>query len=198
MNTILKVSLLSTILMVFQLSLANTASAAWHLDNEGSSLSFVSIKNGTLVESHTFGSLTGSVKNDGAAEIQIDLTSTNTGIPIRDERMSAMLFETTLYPKATIKAKIDLKSILALENGRYLSVNLDAKLILHGVELPIELNLQVMRVSSGSFLVQSKKPVVINASSFGLEKGVEALRVIAGLSTITLGVPVSFSLIFHN
>jgi len=184
--------------MVFQLSLANTASATWHLDNGGSSLSFVSIKNGTVVESHTFGSLAGSVRDDGTAEIQIDLTSANTGISIRDERMSAMLFDTTLYPKAVIKAKIDLKSILALKNGHYLSVNLDAKLVLHSIELPIELNLQVMRASSGSFLVQSKKPIVISASSFGLEKGIDALRVIAGLSAITLNVPVSFSLIFRN
>lgn len=198
MNRFLKVSLITIGLLAFQLPFTISAYADWHLDNDGSSLSFVSIKKGTVVEAHTFSTLTGSVKDNGEVVIHIDLASAKTGIPIRDERLAALLFETMLHPKAVIESKIDLKNILALESGHYLLMDVEAKLSLHGVELPIELNLQIMRTSPGSFQVQSRKPIVINAASFGMEKGVEALRVIAGLSAVTASVPVSFSLNFHN
>jgi hypothetical protein len=44
----------------------------------------------------------------------------------------------------------------------------------------------------------SKKPVVVNAPEFKLAEGVEALREIAGLPSISLAVPVSFVLAFDQ
>ena len=54
----------------------------------------------------------------------------------------------------------------------------------------------VARMSDGDLLVMSEKPVVVNAPLFNLADGVEALREIAGLPSISAAVPVSFVLSF--
>jgi len=46
-------------------------------------------------------------------------------------------------------------------------------------------------------LVVSERPVVISATQFGLAEGVESLRKIAGLPSISVAVPVSFVLSFN-
>ncbi|MED5420009.1 MAG: YceI family protein, partial [Pseudomonadota bacterium] len=42
------------------------------------------------------------------------------------------------------------------------------------------------------------RPVIVNAWEFALGEGVEALRAIAGLDSISLAVPVSFVLAFDE
>ena len=66
---------------------ADTASAEWILDNDASTLTFTSIKAGTVAETHTFGELAGSIGADGNASLVIDLDSVDTGIEIRDRNV---------------------------------------------------------------------------------------------------------------
>ena len=70
------------------LTLSLVTQARWQLDSDASNLSFISIKNGTIVETHTFSTLSGEVGNDGNAAVIIALSSVQTLIPIRDERMN--------------------------------------------------------------------------------------------------------------
>ena len=81
-------------LAVAALLLSPATWADWTLDNAGSRLSFVSIKATNVAEVHTFDALSGSVGGDGHARVVIQLASVNTLIPIRDERMREMLFQT--------------------------------------------------------------------------------------------------------
>ena len=62
--------------------------------------------------------------------------------------------------------------------------------------MPVKLS--VTRLSHQSFLVQSSEPLLLNAGSLGLSDGIESLRVIAGLPSISKSVPVTFSLIFRQ
>ena len=54
----------------------------------------------------------------------------------------------------------------------------------------------VIGESGGQLRVLSARPVILNVGDFGLEKGVEALREIAGLSAISTAIPVSVQLVF--
>jgi hypothetical protein len=42
------------------------------------------------------------------------------------------------------------------------------------------------------------KPIVVTADDFGLQTGVEALREVAGLPSISRAVPVSFTVLFDQ
>ena len=68
--------------------------------------------------------------------------------------------------------------------------------MLHGTQLSVTLDLNVARLSETRVLVSSRKPVIINAGQVGLAAGVEALREIAGLPSISPAVPVTFLMYF--
>ena len=67
------------------------AHADWYLDNESSRLSFVTTKNTEIAEVHRFLVLHGKVDSKGAAQLEVELESVNSGIPLRDERMRNQL-----------------------------------------------------------------------------------------------------------
>ena len=74
----------------------------------------------------------------------------------------------------------------------------EAMLSLHGTERPVTMEVIVARIGDHSLMVSTSKPVIINAAQFALGDGVEALRAIAGLPSISLAVPVSFVLAFDG
>ena len=87
------------------------AQANWYLDGESSRLSFVSTKNANVSEVQRFLVLHGKVDPDGKAEVEVELDSINSGIPLRDERMRKDLFQIEQFPEATITTQIDLRPI---------------------------------------------------------------------------------------
>lgn len=186
---------LRAIVIFLLISLPMATQAAWQLDNDASSVSFNSIKNGQVVESHYFKSINGSIEANQAS-ISIDLSSVETAIGIRNERMQAMLFETGTYPVATITAILDREDVAALQSKATSTLQLPITIELHGQEANATVPVLVTR-SADRITVSSQRPVIIQASTFKLAAGIEALRKIAGLQSITLSVPVSFSLNFE-
>ena len=170
----------------------------WNLVNEESRLNFISIKASDIAEIHTFKELSGSVKDNGQAQVVINLSSLETLIPIRNERMGNLLFETKVYPVASFKLKLDLQTFLLTEVGKSSDVTLRGVLELKGKQFTMPVKISVTRLSDQSFLVQSSEPLLLNAGSLGLSDGIESLRVIAGLPSISKSVPVTFSLIFRQ
>ena len=183
------------IVIFLLISLPMATQAAWQLDNDASSVSFNSIKNGQVVESHYFKSINGSIEANQAS-ISIDLSSVETAIGIRNERMQAMLFETGTYPVATITAILDREDVAALQSKATSTLQLPITIELHGQQANATVPVLVTR-SADRITVSSQRPVIIQASTFKLAAGIEALRKIAGLQSITLSVPVSFSLNFE-
>ena len=170
----------------------------WSLVNEESRINFISIKASDIAEIHTFKELSGSVQNNGQAQVVINLSSLETLIPIRNERMSNLLFETKVYPIASFKLGLDLQSILLTEVGKSSDVTHRGVLELKGKQFTMPVKISVTRLSDQSFLVKSSEPLLLNAGSLGLSDGIESLRVIAGLPSISKSVPVTFSLIFRQ
>jgi polyisoprenoid-binding protein YceI len=178
--------------------LSPTTFADWTLDNAGSTLSFISIKKGNIAEVHTFDALVGTIAADGTVTVKIALDSVDTQIPIRDERMRELLFETSSFSAATFKGQIDPAILGQLEPGEPLSTAVEATLDLHGKSQPLTLQVVAVRVSPDLLMVGSRLPVIVQAGEFDLLAGIEKLREIAGLPSISSAVPVSFVLSFNQ
>lgn len=172
-----------------------SATADWLLDNEASSVSFVSVKNGAVVEAHEFLKLSGAVSLNGTASVTIDLSSVETLIPIRNDRMKAMLFKTEEFPHAVVSLQLDKADLDQLGSGSAVELSTEASLVLMGTTHSVAVQ-AIAIPGDNSVIVSSLKPSIVNAKSLGLLDGVHALRDIAGLNDITLSVPVSFVLKF--
>ena len=172
------------------------ASAGWVLDADDSAISFTSTKANTAAEVHGFGRVSGGVDDDGVATLTIELDSVDTSIEIRDQRMRELLFETAEYPAAKVKVELDADAVEAIEPGDSKTMSATAELSLHGsvTELPVQM--KIARLAENRLLVASERPVIVNASQVGLLDGVEKLREIAGLPSISPAVPVTFVLAF--
>ena len=170
----------------------------WNLVNEESKLNFVSIKASDIGEVHTFKTLSGSVTDKGKALLKVNLGSVETLIPIRNERMNNLLFETGIYPTAFFRLDVELEKILLLEEGNSFVNKYRGELELKGKQFPIEVKIKTTRLNNQSFSVASSEPLLMNAERLGLSKGIESLRIIAGLPSISKSVPVTFSLTFRK
>ena len=172
--------------------------ADWALNNAQSQLSFISIKKGDIAEVHRFDQLDGRVDTNGNVTLNIQLASVDTAIPIRDQRMREMLFNTNVFPRATLTAKVDSGALDKLATGDILTSSVEGKLSLHGQTGAVTAELAIARLGPNKLLVSSRKPLLLQAGDYELLEGVEKLREVAGLSTISKAVPVSFLLTFDK
>ncbi len=160
-----------------------------------SAIRFVSVKNAAVAEVHHFTGITGWIDDAGRVMVNIPLVSVETMIPIRNERMRELFFETVSFPAATIEADIDMKAVAALGNGEYTEIQLLFELHLHGRHRMLESTVSVARLGN-EVHVHTLQPLLVNVSSFELGDGVERLREVAGLKNIATAVPVTANLVF--
>jgi polyisoprenoid-binding protein YceI len=168
--------------------------ASWQINNAQSQLNFVSIKKGDVAEVHHFERLTGSLSDSGLFSADIDLESVNTNIEIRDQRMREFLFDVVDFPTATLSAQVDPTVVTALVAGQSQTATVDAELSLHGQKQTLAIEVMISKLSDNKLMLVSAKPLVLNVSAFDLVQGVEKLRELAGLPSISHAVPVSFYL----
>ncbi len=185
-----------TMLLAFMVVLP--AQAEWMLDSNNSSLKFVSTKNNSVSEVHHFSSMTGTISDDGKATVIIDLSSVETNIPIRNERMQSMLFNVAEFAKATITTVVDMSQLDNSQiGGIYSSVN-DLTIDLHGIQKTYPVKLTVMRLTENKIAIVSTAPIIVQAADFGLDSGIEKLREVAGLPSIATSVPVMFVMVYNQ
>ena len=179
---------------------AQPAVSTWNLDSAGSKISFVTVKASDIAEVHTLSDLSGGVRfaggRSGEVNLRIDLSSVETNIPIRNERIREFLFEVARFPTASIHGHIAADDFLNLPVGDSTTSSLPFMLDLHGVQIPITAEVLALRVGKGRLLVTSTKPIIINAASVGLVAGIDKLQELASLPSISKAVPVSFVLNF--
>ena len=186
------------IIVVFALNLSSQAYATWNLDGASSDLTFVSTKAIDIAEVHRFTELSGRISDNGKAVITIDLRSVDTAIPVRDERMQSMLFETDKYPAATVRTKIEMDALDALQSGDSVRLDTEFELDLHGNSITINGKVVVTRLTDTLLQISSAQPLILNAADIELAEGIEALRKVANLPSISAAVPVTFTLIFMS
>lgn len=186
------------ILFLLLLSCASlSAQADWQLEPSQSRVNFVTTKNLNIREVHHFNHIEATIDAQGAMTLDIHLASVKTGIGIRDQRMQSMLFAVEAFPKATLTAQVGelLKAkVGAVQQPKGMSANLSIR----GNNKPVSVAPSVVKLDKDTLLVTVSTPVIINAQDYDLSAGVEALRQIAGLSTIGNSVPVTATLVFKN
>ena len=171
------------------------AMAGWQLTGD-SSLHFLSTKKTNITEIHEFTGVEGTIDDSGKAQFDIDLSSVETGIPIRNERMQKLLFETTQFARATVTTEIPAPLMDAVKAGSITETDLDLVLGLHGISKTLSATVLISQSENGEIVVSTTVPVLIKAADFGLEGGIEALRSVAALDSISTTVPVMFNLVF--
>jgi len=182
------------LLLVICLMTSAHVLAGWVIDPDGSYVGFASVKNDLIAENHSFTNVTGTIEDSGNAKIVIALASVETLIPIRNERMQAILFEVAQYPEVTVTANLNLDGFTSLGLGESETDTILLDVNLHGTNLSKNVLVKVIRSSDTSYEITSLGPIVIHASQFALSDGLESLRKVAGLQSIDPMVPVTFDL----
>ncbi len=171
-------------------------SASWALDQSASRIAFASIKATEAIETHFFPGLTGEISANGEASVTVPLDQVETKIDIRNERMRTMFFQTDTYPTATISTAVNPEDFADLATGERRQTEIEGTLALHGAEAPLYVDAFVTRIAPNRIEISSAEPVIVYVSDFDLDAGLEALREVAGLPSITSAVPVTFTFVF--
>ncbi|MEM8800645.1 MAG: YceI family protein [Pseudomonadota bacterium] len=196
-----RLALLASVLGLFTLMSAmgeteTLDDATWFLASDASSLNFISVKNEDIGETHAFQSLRGSIDPDGNARLVVDLTSVETGIDIRNQRMKELFFEVGRYGEASFFLKVA-TALKSIPPGAHEAVDVIGSLNLHGETVALEASLIVNRLSETRVAVSSLTPILVHTEDFKLVEGLNRLRTIAGLDSIQPLVPVTFNLVFE-
>lgn len=167
----------------------------WVLNNQASELNFITTKNASKTEIQTFKNLKGKIAGTQVS-MTVDLSSVDTGIEIRDERLRTLFFNLVKFPTATVIMDIKKNDIYPMKPGQIKNLELDADITIQGITKIYPVKLQVVELDKNQRLVFSSQPVIVNLQDFELLAGVNKLREIAKLKSINAAVPVTFSLLF--
>jgi len=176
------------------LAISNVAQADWQLVNDKSQLSFVSIKKDSVAEAHHFTNLEGMLTDSGKFSVNVDLSSAETLIPIRNERLAKLLFEASKFPNAILSADLAKELSSVKKPGQHVLKGINAELDFHGNKKPFKIDVLVTSLQNGDLSVSSFTPIIINSDDFGVTEGVKQLQKLAGLPSIATAVPVTFAL----
>lgn len=182
----------SVVALVFSAQIASAD--VWTLNGDASHLAFGSIKNETNGESHSFGGLSGSITENGAVTVSVDLTSVDTDIDIRNERMIEHVFKTA--STATIATQIDMSAVEDLAVGDSTVLDVEATVDVVGREVDLDAEMFVMRLSDSTAMVTTNGMVFLDVEEAGLNAGIDMLMELAGLDSITRASPVTMRLMF--
>ncbi len=185
------------LLLLIMTCLSHPVMAGWILNQDSSQINFISVKKNTVGEVHVLTGLTGSVDDNGQVSLTINLNSVETQIPVRNERLKKLFFETDIYPVATAVTTLDLTEINALTLGQLISQELTINLQLHGVQIALPVSVQVSAMSDHALWVTLTEPVVLNIEDYALSDGLKTLITLAKLPSISTVVPVTARLLFE-
>ncbi|MBO9401123.1 YceI family protein [Shimia sp. R9_3] len=169
----------------------------WKTVDDESLIAFGSIKKNTVGEVHTFEGLSGSVNEKGAVSLAIELSSVETNIDIRNERMMEHVFKAA-DAVAELKGEIDFDEVHDLEIGATTVVDFEGTLGLAGVSADVEAELFVARLSEDRVLVTTSDMIMLSTADLGIDAGVDKLMELASLPGITRVTPVSVRMVFEK
>ncbi|MEM7719869.1 MAG: YceI family protein [Pseudomonadota bacterium] len=186
-----RTALLATLAMALTTGLAQAES--WKLDGSNSRLGFGSVKNHYNGEAHSITGLSGTV-TDGKAEIMIDLSTVQTNIDIRNERMVEHVFKNA--PAATLTADLDMKMLSRMSAGDTNVLEVEATLSFLDQDVDIYTEMFVARMSDDRVLVTTNDMLYIATDELGIDGGINMLQELASLDDITRSVPVTLRMVF--
>lgn len=169
-------------------------STSWTLDASASKLAFGSVKKDSVGEVHSFETISGGVSAQGAVAIEIDLTSVQTNIDIRNERFGEFVFKGA--PKAILNAEVDMAEMSAMVVGAADVIDVAAVLSFLGADIEVEAEMFALRVSDTQVMITTNDMIFVGTDDLGITAGVDKLMELAKLPGITRTTPVTLRLMF--
>lgn len=169
----------------------------WTSVDDQSSVAFGSIKKDLIGEVHHFNGVTGKVGADGKVEINIDLTSVETYIDIRNERMVEHVFQGG-SATAVLAGEVEMGDVEELAVGDTTVTDFDGTLTFGGAEVDVYAEMLVARLGEDRVLVTTADFIMIAVEDLGVTKGIDKLMELAKLPSITRVTPVSVRMVFEK
>ncbi|MBT5072184.1 MAG: YceI family protein [Kordiimonadaceae bacterium] len=175
---------------------SSSALADWTLDSANSNISYGTVKNDAIGESNTFKNISGTISDNGHINIDIDLSSVDTLIEVRDGRMRDIVFKVAENIAAKLSGDMSLQdhNDQAVGTSRVIEATIGLELV--GEKLEHDVMLVVTRLAENKVMVTPHGVIFIDADDYELAGAIETLRELAGLDTIATVVPMSFYLTF--
>ncbi|CZF85710.1 YceI family protein [Grimontia marina] len=187
----------SAILLAMSLSPSLAlASNDYALDSEASSISFATIKKSYVIEPANLSGIEGSVDASGNFSVAAPLSSISTGIPIRNQRLNDLFFDSNKFPTLKVEGQVSMEGLV--KNSTQLQQAIPAKVTLFGNTKEVTLNMNIVK-SGDNIFAFTTKPVIISGATFGIPKeNLEAVSATVGNIDISSTVPVNVSLVFKE
>ena len=178
-------------------SISTIASADWQLLGQESELSFIATKNARVADNHYFTDLSGSVDDDGNAELTVRTASVQSNIDKRDARLRSILFRVAEYPEANVSLRVRKSYVQPQPPGSSRQLDVSANVSMLGVDFLQQARLNVVHLANGNVEVSTIEPILLGIESYGMGPAIDELRKLAGLKSISTKVPISFRLVFQ-
>lgn len=175
----------------------NPFADGWVLQPEASSLRFQSVKNGSVVETSSFATFTGTINEAGEAVVRVLLDSVDTTIDLRNVRMRFLFFETFQFPESVITVQLDTAMLADLAERRRMTMQLPYSLDLHGVTQDRVAEVSVTLISSDMVAISTVSPISVAAADFNLTGGITKLQEAANVVIVPTG-GVTFDFLFER
>lgn len=169
----------------------------WKTLADESSVAFGSVKKDTIGEVHHFSGVEGSINEQGKVSLTIDLATVETNIGIRNERMIEHVFKKGTAT-ASLSGEVSMSEVNAITIGATKLVKFAGKLSFAGVEVDVNTDMLVARLSEDRILVTTANMVMLSTAVLGIDAGVDKLMELAGLPGITRVSPVTARMVFKK
>lgn len=177
-----------------------------------SNINFTSIKNQDVGVTGFFKDVTGTVTvpangniNQATGKITLGLSSLNTGLSVRDERVLKHFFETNPEGDGKNAEAVFTIESLDSENVQKLSsLNKSVKLTalgtmkIHGESVKQSMNLTVTRTGKDEVRVTTRKPYVFDIKKFNMVDPLKKLMEVCGHGDVSLAVPIEINLTLQH
>jgi len=181
---------LSLVLLSFQSFAADTFTVA----SEFSSVSFATIKKQFVVEPAAINGLTGNLDSSGKFNVSVPVGNINTGVSIRDDRVSGLFFNAAYYPTVNITGQFDLSGL----KQDITKVTVPAAVSFHGNSKTFNFPVIVTKTKN-AITVSSHTPVIVQASDFGIPaENLANLAATVGGLALSDKVPLTVNLVFKK
>ena len=149
----------------------------------GASVETIAIKNGSAEVKGVFKSVSGKLGFGGTKDaptlsgtVEVDLSSYNSGLELRDQRVQDLFFEAAQHGTAVLKLKnsgpVPGKNF---PMGEPTEISMKGTLTMHGAEAPVETTLVVRRTSPIDIKLETKEPLHVSIADFGMNGQLQAL-----------------------
>lgn len=159
---------------------------------ESGQIGLVQLKNGTAEVPATFATPKGTLNADGTGSFEIDLSSWDSQLELRDTRVQEIFFKAPEHPKATftLTSAEGLKTDIAV--GESSTATLKGELSLYAGKAPVEFPATLTHNTDGSFQLATTQPFQVSIESLGLNENLQVLMEICAHESIGDAVDVSF------